>query len=89
MFEAVEGLVDVLHRRRGLEHGEPVMDHRRDGAVGVDGDVFERVLLAHAHVDVVIDEFDALLLERQERLAGVGVGLPGPDFDHAALPRFT
>ena len=41
-------------------------------------------MLAHAHVDVVMDERDLLFVQAQERFARIGVGLPSIDLDHSS-----
>ena len=38
-------------------------------------------MLAHAHVDVMMHERDLLFVQAQQRLAGVGIGLPSVDVD--------
>jgi hypothetical protein len=65
-----------------IRSAPPVVEQRRHGAAGVDREERGLVMLALAHVDVAVDERHLLLVQAQQRLARVGVGLPRVDLDH-------
>ena len=74
--------VDVLHHRRRLRNQHPIVHHGRDRAVRVDLQVLGSVLVEAEQVDIAALERHSLLVGRQDRLAGVGVGLPVVDRQH-------
>ena len=63
------GVVQVFHDNRRFVHGSPVVLERRHLAVGVDGQIFGRFLLAFGNVDVHLFVLQALFGQHDTDLA--------------------